>query len=91
MEVKIYVNHEEEKVFTEKQYKEYLEELSNEYYHSTYDFNEWCETEGVLHSDIMFGDEALRERIAFAYEEYCEKTAKENARSYGWTEITMEI
>lgn len=91
MEIKIYVNHEEEKVFTEKQYKEYLEESSNEYYHSTYDFNEWCETEGVLPSDIMFGDEALRERLASAYKDYCEKTAEENALANGWTEIIMEI
>ena len=91
MEIKIYVNHEEEKVFTEKQYKEYLEELKNSYYRSNADFNEWCKSEGVLCSDLMFGDEALRERIAFAYEDYCEKTVEENTQDDGWTEIIMEV
>jgi hypothetical protein len=91
MEIKIYVNHEEEKVFTEKQYKEYLKELSDEYYHSTYEFNEWCEIEGVLPSDIMFGNEALRERLASTYKDYCEKTSEETALANGWTEIIMEV
>ena len=91
MEIKIYVNHEVEKVFTEKQYKEYLKEASNDYYHDTYEFNQWCEIEGVLPSDIMFGDEVLRERLASAYKNYCEKTAEEPAQSDGWTEIIMEI
>lgn len=91
MEIKIYVNHKDEKVFTEKQYKEYLKELSDECYHSTYEFNDWCETEGVLHSDIMFGDEALRERISSAFKDYCEKMVEENAQDNGWTEIIMEV
>lgn len=91
MEIKIYVNHNEEKVFTEKQYKEYLKESSDYYYHDTYEFNGWCESENVLCSDLMFGDEALRERVASAYKDYCEKTAEENARFDGWTEITMEV
>ena len=91
MEIKIYVNHNEEKVFTEKQYKEYLKELSDEYYHSAYEFNEWCDVEGVLPSDIMFGDEALRERLISAYKDYCEKTVEENAQDDGWTEIIMEV
>ena len=91
MEIKIYVNHEEEKVFTEKQYKEYLKELSDEYYHSADEFNGWCDSEDVLPSDLMFGDETLRERVASAYKDYCEKTAEETALSNDWTEIIMEI
>ena len=91
MEIKIYVNHEDEKVFTEKQYKEYLKESSNECYLDAYEFNAWCDSEGVLPSDIMFGDEALRERLISAYKDYCEKTVEENALADGWTEIIMEI
>jgi hypothetical protein len=91
MEIKIYVNHEEEKVFTEKQYEEYLKELSDYYYYDTYEFNAWCESENVLCSDLMFGDEALRERIASAYKDYCEKSAKETPLTDGWTEIIMEV
>jgi hypothetical protein len=91
MEIKIYVNHEEEKVFTEKQYKEYLEELVNCCCHDSYEFNEWCESENVLCSDIMFGDEALRERLISAYKDYCKEYAEEMARADGWTEIIMEV
>ena len=91
MEIKIYVNYKEEKVFTEKQYKEYLEELSDYYYHDTYEFNTWCETEGVLPSDIMFGDEAVRERLLSAYKDYCKEIAEENAESDDWNGIIMEV
>ena len=91
MEIKIYVNYKEEKVFTEKQYKEYLKELSDEYYHSSYEFNEWCDIEGVLPSDIMFGDEEVRERLLSAYKDYCEKIAEENAESDDWNGIIMEV
>ena len=91
MEIKIYVNYKEEKVFTEKEYKEYLEELSDYYYHDTYEFNVWCDSEGVLPSDLMFGDEALRERISSAYKDYCEKIVEENVQDDDWTEIIMEI
>ena len=91
MEIKIYVNYKEEKILTEKEYKEYLEELSDYYYHDTYEFNEWCESENVLCSDLMFGDETLRERISSAYKDYCEKIVEENAQDDDWTEIIMEI
>ena len=91
MEIKIYVNYKEEKVFTEKEYKEYLEELSDYYYHDTYEFNAWCETEGVLPSDIMFGDEEVRERISSAFKDYCEKMVEENAESDDWIGIVMEV
>lgn len=91
MEIKIYVNYKEEKVFTEKEYKEYLKELSDAYYHNTYEFNAWCESEGVLPSDIMFGDEALRERLASAYKDYCEKAAVEDAESDDWNGIILEV
>lgn len=91
MEIKIYVNHEEEKVFTEKQYKEYLKESSDYYYHCADEFNGWCESENVLCSDLMFGDETLRERVASAYKDYCEKSAEENAQANGWNGIIMEV
>ena len=91
MEIKIYVNYKEEKVFTEKEYKEYLEELSDYYYHGTYEFNAWCETEGVLPSDIMFGDEAVRERLLSAYKDYCKEITEENAESDDWIGIIMEV
>ena len=91
MEIKIYVNYKEEKVLTEKEYKEYLEELSDEYYHDTYEFNAWCETEGVLPSDIMFGDEAVRERLLSAYKDYCKEVVEENAESDDWNGIIMEV
>ena len=89
MEIKIYINYKEEKVLSEKEYKEYLEELSDYYYHDTYEFNAWCETEGVLPSDIMFGDEAVRERLLSAYKDYCKEIAEENAESDDW--IGMEL
>ena len=91
MEIKIYVNYKEEKVLTEKEYKEYLEELSDYYYHDTYEFNAWCETEGVLPSDIMFGDEAVRERLLSAYKDYCKEVAEKNAESDDWNGIIMEV
>ena len=91
MEIKIYVNYKEEKVLTEKEYKEYLEELSDYYYHDTYEFNAWCETEGVLPSDIMFGDEAVRERLLSAYKDYCKEITEENAESDDWNGIIMEV
>ena len=91
MEIKIYVNYKEEKVFTEKEYKEYLKESTDEYYHDTYEFNVWCDSESVLPSDLMFGDEALRERISSAYKDYCEKIVEENAQDDDWTEIIMEV
>ena len=91
MEIKIYINYKEEKVLTEKEYKEYLEELSDYYYHDTYEFNAWCETEGVLPSDIMFGDEAVRERLLSAYKDYCKEVAEENAENDDWNGIIMEV
>ena len=91
MEIKIYVNYKEEKILTEKEYKEYLEELSDYYYHDTYEFNAWCETEGVLPSDIMFGDEAVRERLLSAYKDYCKEITEENAESDDWNGIVMEV
>ena len=91
MEIKIYINYKEEKVLTEKEYKEYLEELSDYYYHDTYEFNAWCETEGVLPSDIMFGDEAVRERLLSAYKDYCKEITEENAESDDWNGIIMEV
>lgn len=91
MEIKIYVNYKEEKVFTEKQYKEYLKELSDSYYHDTHEFNAWCESEGVLPYDLMFGDDALRERISSAYKDYCKEMAEGNAESDDWNGIVMEI
>ena len=91
MEIKIYVNYKEEKILTEKEYKEYLEELSDYYYHDTYEFNAWCETEGVLPSDIMFGDEAVRKRLLSAYKDYCKEITEENAESDDWNGIIMEV
>ena len=91
MEIKIYVNYKEEKVFTEKQYKKYLKELSDEFYHSSYEFNEWCDIEGVLPSDIMFGDEEGRERLLSAYKDYCKEITEENAESDDWNGIIMEV
>ena len=72
-------------------YLEYLEELSDYYYHDTYEFNAWCETEGVLPSDIMFGDEAVRERLLSAYKDYCKEIAEENAENDDWNGIIMEV
>ena len=89
MKVTVYANWREEKVISEKEYKEMVEETAEEYFESHSDFCEWL-TETYKSDAVWFMDAEERERVKDEYREVCRGVAEDEVNDY-WKPYEIEV
>lgn len=92
MTIKVYVNHSEEEVVTEKEFRERFipDEIKN--IRCPDAFNEWLVDEKSLtHAEIFYLTKEEKEKMEQEYEEYLTDVAIENLGQNGWDWVVLEV
>lgn len=92
MTIKIYVNHSEEEVVTEKDFLELVVPDKIESLRCPDDFSEWLTDEKDLTpTEIFYLTKEEKEKINQEYEEYLVDEAKTNLEQNGWDWVELEV
>jgi hypothetical protein len=89
MKVTVYANWREEKVISEKEYKEMVEETAKEYVESRADFCNWL-ADNYIADAVWFMDAEERERVKEEYREACQTWAEDEVNDY-WKPYEVEV
>ena len=89
MKVTVYVNWREETIISEKEYKEMIENTTEDYVESRADFCDWL-VEAYNSEAVWFMDAEEKERVKDEYREACRDWAENEAYDY-WKPYEVEV
>lgn len=92
MTIKVYVNHSEEEVVTEKEFRERVIPDEIKSIRCPDAFNEWLADEKSLTlAEIFYLTKEEKEKMEQEYEKYLTDVAIENLEQNGWDGIVLEV
>lgn len=93
MKVKVYVNWEDQRVLSEKQFNEMISETIKDKFNDDYELNHYLEWENPhTYSEIFFLTATEKEELYKKFKNYCEEQVEEDTLNNGeWSEKIIEI